>query len=191
MKRHHTGMTLIEVLIATLIMVVLGAGLFTLIRSGYDSQTEVLGQNTANADARMAVDELADHIRGAQINGPNDGPLVMAEAQEIRFYDWYDLYDSTQPHSLVVVRYWVSGSDLLQQVNGLPNAGKVVIYDLQTSGATFAFTYMTYNGTSWVSSSSSSTPYNVGAVKFMVPVLMSGRNRQISGSVRIRTKIYP
>jgi len=61
--RHNTrgrrGFTLIEMLISGLIMSLLGMGLWTLLRTTYDSQYEVLGQNTANLYSRQVVDELA------------------------------------------------------------------------------------------------------------------------------------
>ena len=51
------------------VMSLLGMVLWTLLRSTYDSQYEVLGQNTANSYARQAVDDLADKLRGAILNG--------------------------------------------------------------------------------------------------------------------------
>jgi type II secretory pathway pseudopilin PulG len=166
-RRRQSGYTLIEMLFVGLIATVLGAGLWTLLRSTYDSQYELLGQNTANANARAAVDELADKLRGAKA-------LSAATSTSLTFTD----------NSNNSIRYWLTGGKLVKSTNGSPSAGDTVVRDVQT----VTFVYWTNSGGSWTSSSAPTTPANVAAVDFSVTGTKNGCTRQVSGSVRIRQK---
>jgi type II secretory pathway component PulJ len=164
-KQRLRGHTLIEILIACMIMTLLGVGLWTLLRSTYNSQYEVLGQNSANSYSRQAIDEIADNLRGAKA-------VTTATASEIIFTD----------NSNVPVRYWISGSSLRKTTNGLPAGGSVVVRDVQA----LSFNYWSYYNGVWLSSALPSNVANVKAVDFTATSTVNGSTRQTSGSVRIR-----
>ena len=63
-KLTARGFTLIEMLVATLCMLIIGAGTYALLRTGYDSQWMLMNQNNANMGARTGVDTMADKMRG-------------------------------------------------------------------------------------------------------------------------------
>jgi type II secretory pathway pseudopilin PulG len=169
MKRRNSqsGHTLIEILIAGLIMTLLGTALWTLLRSTYNSQYEVMGQNTANLYARQAIDELADNLRGSK-------GLTAATVSAITFTD----------NSGNSIRYWRNESTLRKSVNGSPSSGTVIVNGIDQ----LAFVYWLYSNGAWSSSTAPSTPANVKAVDFSVRGTMNGSTRQMSGSVRIRQK---
>lgn len=166
-RRKRNGYTLIEVLIAGLIMTLLGLGLWTLLRSSYDSQYEILGQNSANSYARQAVDTLADNLRGAT-------GLTSATANDITFTN----------AGGSSIRYWVSGGNLVTTTGGSPSGGTVVAMSVTS----VSFVYWTYSGGAWSSSTAPGTPANVGAVDFTASSTVNGATRAVSGSVRIRMK---
>src|SRR2546423_8788789 len=95
MKRRQTaGFTLIEVLISTLAMTILGAGIWTLIRTSYDAQDMIMDQNYANTNARAAVDTLADSMRGMTT-------LTAAAASDVTYTD----------NTGASIRYWRNSAD--------------------------------------------------------------------------------
>ena len=52
-------MTLMELLIAGLIMSLVGIGIYNMIRASYDSQDRIINQNTSIARSRQAIREIA------------------------------------------------------------------------------------------------------------------------------------
>ena len=167
-SRIRRGFTLIEVLIASLVMTLLGLGVWTLLRSSYDSQYEIVGQNGANTNARQAVDELADHLRGAN-------QLTAGDQRSLTFTD----------NSSNVIKYWRStGNSVLKTVNGLPTGGAVVSQNITS----MTFVYWTNTNGTWSSTTAPSTPSSVGAIDFTVASKVNNSSRQISGSVRLRQK---
>ena len=169
MKRRPTqsGHTLIEILIAGLIMTLLGLGLWTLLRSTYDSQYEIVGQNTANTYARQAIDEISDNLRGAK-------GLTAASASELTFTD----------NSGNAIRYWRNGTSLRKSTNGSPTGGTVVVMGIDS----LSFGYWINTSGTWTYTTAPATPANVKAVDFTTRGTASGSTRQMSGSVRIRQK---
>ena len=162
---RRKGFTLIETLVVTLIMSVLGAGLWTLIRSSLDSQYEVLGQNTANTYARQCIDEIADNLRGATA-------VTAGAASDISFTN----------NSGQTIRYYRNEGRLLKTTNG---SGSTAI---ATSVQSISFTYWMYNNGAWTITTSPSTPANVKAVDFSIVDRFNGCQRQVSGSVKLRQK---
>lgn len=165
--KRSSGHTLIEVLVACLIMTILGLGMWTLLRSTYDSQYAVLGQNTANTSARQAIDELADGLRGAK-------GITAATVSEVTFTD----------NNGASVRYWRQESTLKKTTNGLPSGGTTVVTGIQS----LSFYYWIYSAGGWSATAAPATPANVKAVDFTVTGTKNGSTRQMSGSVRIRQK---
>ncbi len=168
MKRRHAGFTLIEMLVVGLISVIIGAGLWTLVRSAYDAEYMLINQNTANANARQVVDLFADHLRGT-------AGLVSASPSDVTFSD----------NAGNSIRYWrASDGTLRTSVNNTPANGNQILAGVQS----LSLTYYTWNGSSWVSSTSPSVPGSVGAADIVVVVNINGYTRRLSSRVRFRQK---
>ncbi len=166
-NRRTAGMSLIEMLIAGLVMISFGTALWTLVRSSYDSQYEIMNENTANAEARQVVDTFADHLRGA-------ASLTSAAASDITFVN----------SSGTTYRYWKSQDKLVYSVNSSPTAGNQILKDVQT----LSLSYETWNGTTWASSTSVSGAAlsTVAAITISANCATGGQNRTISTTVRLR-----
>ncbi len=161
------GFTLMEVLIAATVSALLGAGLWTLIRSSYNSQWELLNQNTANANARQAIDLIVDDVRGLST-------LEAASATSVAYTD-------SSGHT---IRYWLNTSDntLRNTIDNAPTGGTPVVMGVQS----LAFTYWSWNGTTWVSSSSPATLTPVGQIDVSATVNLSGASRQVFSTTKLR-----
>ena len=165
---RNAGFTLVEILIASLCMTVLGAGIYSLIRTSYDSQYMLVNQNAANTNARSTVDTLADNLRGMTI-------LTAAAASDIT-------YTNSAGAS---VRYWRNSADstLRTTVNGQPSGGTQLLNGVSS----LSFNYYPYNGTGWLAATSSPvTLSQVGAVDITVTGNFSGYARQVFSSVKLR-----
>ncbi|MGC8666677.1 MAG: PulJ/GspJ family protein [Chthonomonadales bacterium] len=168
MKNRRAGFTLIEMLVAGLISVIIGAGLWTLVRSAYDAEYMLINQNTANANARQVVDLFADHLRGTS-------GLVSASPSDVTFSD----------NAGNSIRYWVATDGTLRtSVNNVPAGGNQILAGVQS----LSLTYYTWNGSAWVSSTSPAVPGSVGAADIVVVVNINGFTRRLSSRVRFREK---
>lgn len=164
---RRRGFTLIEMMVAGLVSVLLGAAVLSLLRASYDNQYMLMNQNMVNTAVRQAIDTFADNLRGSQ-------GLTAADVSSLTYSD-----ASGQP-----VRYWKSGTNLMKTVNGLPAGGTVAVRNVSA----VTFVYWTWNGTTWTSATSSASPSSVSALDFAVTLTQNGSSRKISGSVKIRQK---
>src|SRR5262249_25134555 len=139
MKRNHkhSGFTLIEMLVGSFCLIIVGLGCYTLIRTGYDSQWMLMNQNNANRDSRASVDTMVDKIRGLST-------LTAAAFNDISFTD-------TNGNT---IRYWRNTADstLRTTTNSNPNGGTIVASGVEPLN--FTYWSCTWNGTSWVWASS-------------------------------------
>lgn len=163
--RSPRGMTLIETLVTGLVAIMLGAGLWTLLRSSYDSQYALVNQNAVNAEARATVDVFADHLRGA-------ATITAASASDVTFTD----------SGGNTYRYWKSGSTLRYTVNGSPTGGA----QMQRNLTSLTLTYWTWTGTSWTTSTSPSNLTTIAGVDIAATSSVNGASRSISSTVRFR-----
>jgi prepilin-type N-terminal cleavage/methylation domain-containing protein len=166
-RSSRRGFTLIEMMVAGLVSVLLGAAVLSLLRASYDDQYMLMNQNMVNTTTRQTIDTFADNLRGSQ-------GLTAADGSSLTYTD-----ASGQP-----VRYWKSGTSLMKTVNGLPAGGAAAVQNVSA----VSFVYWTWNGTSWTSATSSTSPSTVSAVDFAVTLTQNGSTRTISGSVKIRQK---
>lgn len=190
MKRRQAGMTLIEILIVGLMSVLIGAALWTLARSTFDSRYSVMAENDVISSARQAIDLLADGwrddstgtvyygLRGAAPASSGAGALTAATATSLT----YTYKDVANGNATVTVQYYLSGTDLKRKVDGSPSNGTVVLGNVQS----FNCVYWSWTGSSWTSSSTPSDLTKVGAVDITITVAHDGATRQVSGSVQIR-----
>lgn len=166
MRCRSRGMTLIEMMVVTLIGVLLGTGVWTLLRSTYDSQYLILNQNQANTKCRTALDAMLETLRGATA-------LTTAQSGEV-----------ICTHPSGTIRFWRSNGKLLKTVNSIPADGSTV-----SDGITGMYIiYFTKSGGSWTSSSNPSVPSNVGAVEVNMTSSVNGYSRSMKGTVEIRQK---
>jgi type II secretory pathway pseudopilin PulG len=172
-RKRQSGMTLIEVLIVGLMTVLIGCGLWTLLRSSYDSQQNLLDQNTAGASVRVNVDTIVDGLRQAT--------SISAATISDLTYGYSDSAGNSH-----TIRYWTNNGNLLRTIDGAPNGGTVV----GTGVTLLTFTYYTWNVNSWVSTVSPSTPSLIGAVDVTIQTNVNGATRLASGSVQIRQKRF-
>ncbi len=164
---RRRGFTLIEMIISGFVSVMLGAALWTLMRSSYDTQYTVLNENLVNTTTRQAIDTFADNLRGS-------AGITLCDGSSLTYTN----------NSGQNVRYWLSGTNLLKTVNALPAGGTTVVSNVSA----MTFSYWTWNGTAWVASSTPGTPSAVSAVDFAVTLSLNGASRKISGSAKIRQK---
>lgn len=182
MRRRHAGMTLVEMLVASMVALIIGAGVWVLMKTSYDAQAVVLEQNAANANARAAIDELIDRVRGAQLNG-TAGPLTLAASNQIAFYDFWDQYGGSD-HSLAVVTYWLDGDKLKRTVT--PGTGTPTVTIVINGVRSLVLHYRTLTDGTWQTSLTNAS--DASAVTCTATVTDDASSRQITGSVQVRTK---
>jgi hypothetical protein len=159
--------TLLEMIVTGLVSVLLGAAVWTLLRTSYDNQYVLMNQNMVATNSRRMVDTFADNLRGAKAITAGDGSSIT--------------YMNSSGQS---VKYWKSGTNLLKTVDNLPAGGTTAIANVSA----LSFIYWVWNGTAWSGSTSATTPANVSAVDFSLTLLQNGSSRKISGSAKIRQK---
>jgi type II secretory pathway pseudopilin PulG len=194
-SRRRCGATLMELVVSSLLMIILGIALATLLSTSYNSKDVVVGQNNAYAQARNVVDTLADHIRNAQRYTTNNQVMSAAAAADITIYSdntggntvEYKLDTTTSPKSLKMIT--VSG-------------GTTTTTTLLSGMQSLQFTYYVGSGSafynasgSWTTTTSPNAPTaaelpNVGAIQITANVSVGGYNREISSFVRLRNSPY-
>lgn len=179
---RRTGMTLIEMLVGALITTLLGAGLWTLVRSSYDSEALLLGQNSANTAARQAMDTLADKLRGAQpYASDGNAAIKIANASDITCYT---------NSSGDTVRLWRDTTTTPATLKQAVTTGGTTTTTLFSGLQSLAFTYWSWDGTTWATSETTTSRANLVGVSFTANVTVDGTSRQLSGCVRLRQKRY-
>lgn len=166
-NRMNKGFTLIEMLVGSFCMIIVGLGCYTLIRTGYDSQWMLMNQNNANTSSRSSVDTMVDKIRGLTT-------LTAAAQSDISYID---INGAT-------IRYWRNSGDstIRTSTNGSPSGGTIVATGVEP----LVFTYWSFNGTSWSSSVAPSVLANVGAIDITAKVTLNGYLRRVFSSVKLR-----
>ncbi len=145
---YRSGFTLIEVLVASAILVVLAFGFLSMQYIIGQNQVSVW-RNFLSIDAtNTAVSEIVKELRNSRESDAGTYPLEVTGNQEIVFYSDYD-YDS----SVERVRYTLSGNTLTRGIikpQGYPavylpaNERTKVVSDIIRNGADPVFYY--YNG---------------------------------------------
>src|SRR4030042_210479 len=145
---YRSGFTLIEVLVASAILVVLAFGFLSMQYIIGQNQVSVW-RNFLSIDAtNTAVSEIVKELRNSRESDAGTYPLEVTGDQEIVFYSDYD-YDS----SVERVRYTLSGNTLTRGIikpQGSPavylpaNERTKVVSDIIRNGSNPVFYY--YNG---------------------------------------------
>jgi hypothetical protein len=173
------GTTLTELLVVTLLLVVAGASLFGVFTVSFGIHDKVIGQNNAFAEARKAVDLMADHLRNAQLNSDsNTGSAIHAASINDLTY-----YADTAPTQ---IRYRLNGTNIERTDSGTTTT---VARSIQSLTLTY-YKLSSYNG-SWTTTTNASAPTNselkeIAGIEIAVDVAMDGYATQYRTLVRLR-----
>jgi type II secretory pathway pseudopilin PulG len=110
-RRGRAGaaaVTLIELLIALGLVGIVMAVAGTILLQAFANEQTYRQQNTAQTNARAAVDALSDDLRGAKKNSISPGSLAYTSPLSFRIY-----YDDGTERS---VFYWLNGATLMRKV---------------------------------------------------------------------------
>lgn len=142
---REKGFTIIEVLVASALLVVIGAGLLGL-QYIFSRNQVIVWQNYINIEeANRAAMTIAREIRNMNEGQEGSYPLISADDQEIVFYSDIDLNGQTER-----VRYTLSGNTLTKgvtQANGEPaeyntiNEVETIITEYVRNGSDPVFYY--------------------------------------------------
>ncbi len=168
---------MLELTIAMMCATVLMCGLYTLARSSYDSQWELVNQNNANLAARQGVDYLADHLRGAYtVKSASTSDITIADSagNQTRFY--WNSADNT---------LCTSGGS-----GGTSTNSTVLQYNVQS--LTFTYWYwVTATGT-WASVLPLPADLTtIGGIDINAVINVNGYQKQVTSSVHLRYCKYP
>lgn len=144
-SRSEAGFTLIEVLVASAILVILAVGLLGIQYIIGQNQVSVWRNYLSIESANISMSAMTKEIRDARQSESGSYPLEIADDQEIVFYTDYD-YDGIVER----IRYTLSGTDLVKGIiepQGEPlsystdNELSKVISDIVRNAATPVFYY--------------------------------------------------
>lgn len=169
MKRidRRRGVTLMEMLIAGLIMSLVGVGIYNMIRASYDSQDRIIDQNTSIARSRQSVDEWVDQLRGV-------ANVTQADYNSVTVVN-----NAGQTY-----RYWKSGTTIRRSINNVPTAGEIVVRGVYSLN----LMYWVWTGTAWTSTSSPSDVTKIGGLHVTTTVKMGDSPRTVVSDVKIRQR---
>jgi len=108
MLAGEAGFTLIEMLIATLILMIAIAGLAGMLTEFSTRSQREMTAVGYQADARAVVDTLATEVRGAYTGDPSTNPIATMTTTQLTFYT----PDRQQPFHLQEISYRLSGTSL-------------------------------------------------------------------------------
>jgi Tfp pilus assembly protein PilW len=165
MKRP--GLSLIELLIATLMCSLLSVAIVGVFKSATNAQFNLLYPNTANAAARLAMDTFTDNLRSA-------AAITIADASDVTYTDSSGNTD----------RFWISNSNLVTSTNGSPSSGTVVAYGITS----LTLTYWYWNGTAWATSTTP-TLSTIGAIDVTINASANGYATTLISTVRLRNNL--
>lgn len=122
---NKSGFTLIEILVASAVMVLLGVAFVGLQYILSENQTSAWRNYLSIENANGAVSRFAKEIRNATQSELGSYPLELANDQEIIFYSDYD-YDGIVER----VHYSLTGTEFIKGI--VEPAGDPLIYDAGT-----------------------------------------------------------
>ena len=192
------GMTLVELLIASLLGLLVASALLVMVQTTYTAQDTLFGQNVTYARIRQAVDRLADNIRTSQLypTGVAAGKaLTNASISSLTCYTDSSgtnkiqlfLDTSSSPYSLSKTLISSTDSTTYDVVNNVQDLQ--FTYYVQ-SNSTFASSTSAWPTTANPNQPTNAELPNVGAVKISVTVNVDGFSRTLTTLVRMRNSPY-
>ena len=201
---NSRGMTLIELLIASLLALIVASGLLVLIQTTYTAQNTLFGQNATYSRVRLAIDRISDNVRSAQLypNSSATGQAIQAAGiynglPYLQVYTdssggnttTYWLDTTATPITLKKELYSTStGSDTTYDMVYNVTALKYTFY-IQAA-TTFNFSTVDWPTTADPQRPTSSEFPNIGAVKIELTVNLDGNVRSLTSVVRLRNSPY-
>ena len=184
-RRAQAGTSVVELLIGSLLALLTGAALFSLMQANYTGQSAVQGQNFANTSSRQSLDILADTLRNAQ--SAQVGSVYQAlGAAATSDVTCYTATGST--------RIWVANGTMWRTKTGGPSQPEALTTGVQSLTLTYlvpAGGQYTAASDSWsVSADPSGELPNIGAVEIQVVVTINGSTRTLESFVRLRNSPY-
>ncbi len=137
--RRQAGVTLVEILVALLIVSLVAVGAAQLLGASWDSQQTVTGQNEVQRRAQEATDEVVDKLRGAagvQFGEPSRATCFFTDG-------------STRT-------YYLEDGELRRDVYNAGTGGTVVGDVVCRDVTDLAFRYYRRYGVTWVEAASAS-----------------------------------
>lgn len=195
MRRQISGITLIEVLVTTLLMGVVAAGLFQVFANTYTDRDFVVRQGTLETSSRTPIDSLADHIRNAQQYHSVEPPTQVSQSSVIADGTQTSITYYKSGNSTDTVKYWLSGTDLKRTADG---STVTVLSDVQA----LEFQYFkvptgssNYNNSSVVPTTDIHVPTAaerplLSQVSIRASVSVDGYLREMASLVRLRNSPY-
>ena len=192
MRRTRRAVTLIELLVSVLMTLVISGALFTVFTNTFATRDVVVGQGTAETNARTPIDTLADHLRDAQqywttgATNPTQvsqsSVIAAASATSVTYYK------SNNPSD--TVQYWLSGTNLKRTADGTTT---IVMSNVNSLQFTYWKSNGTYNDSSATNIGSSPAaadlPY-LSQITIRASVNIDGYSRELASLVRLRNSPY-
>ena len=189
----HRGQVLTEALVASAIMVLIGAALATLVMTTYRSRS-LISQSDANlANARRTVDELADNIRMAQLYGCADSGQTTYSAVADASASSITIYTDSAGDT---AKFWLNtSSNTLEKTVGATTTALLanvtgITYTYYTSGGAYNAPASSWTTTENPQEPSSSELPNLAAVAISATVTQNGYSRTLNTQVRMRCSPY-
>lgn len=180
--RKRAGLTLIELLVASLLLSIVGAALYHAFGIAHRMHDVVIGQNNAFADARKGIDLMADHLRNAQMN-ENGGAGVQYAAIAAGAADDVTYYVDSVPNTVRIRKV----SDTIE----LTDNGATTVLATNIQSLTLTFYKLTlYNGT-WTLTTNANAPSSaelpqLAGIEIRVQVARDGYTTEYKTMVRLR-----
>ena len=193
------GGTLVELMVAGMMMLLVGVGLLALMQGTYSSRDDIRGENTAFAEARQALDNLADNIRNGQpyVNGTVSQTIGAAGPTSVTVYNVNP--SSGTADGTYYTAYSLNGSNLQKTVTTVntpgtavtlvPNVQSLVLNYYISDGSRNTRDYTQWNPsvTPNPTTSPASTYFpKIGAVSITVTITAGGYTRKMSSFVKLR-----
>jgi type II secretory pathway component PulJ len=197
MRRTQAGISLLEMLVSLLMTLVISGALFTVFVNTFQSREVVVGQGTAETNARTPIDVMADHLRNAQQYWTTGGTTptlasqssVLADASttSVTYYASNNVSDTVQ--------YWLDGT-ILKRTAGASTT--VVMTGVQSLELTY---YKTDANANYNNSGVALTAGNghsptsgersfISQIQIRAKVNVDGYSREIASLVRLRNSPY-
>ncbi len=120
------GLTLIELLLAAVIMAGIAGVFFMILSSGLDLWESGTAQSAADQEVRMALERVSRELRASRNSA---GQITIgAGGASISF----PLDNDNDGAYEITVSYFLSGSELRRQENGLPAGGDLMAADVSS-----------------------------------------------------------
>ena len=179
---RHRGLSLVEVLIAGILVLVAGGALVGIFGMSFRAHDVVIGQNIAYSEARKGIDLMADHIRNAQLNRNTGSGVLNSVLHSGTINDIVYYADDTGAQ----VRYRLNGTDLERTYN---NVTTVSVGGVQSLTLSY-YKLSSYNGT-WVPTTDANAPTaaelpTIGGVEIRVSIARDGFSTEYKSLVRLR-----